>query len=142
MQLADQTTTSENGPSSGGSAQANTAAELSAAQRLVEVFDSQFFKALSEPTRVDILKFLIMHGQADVGEIAAGGRTHRSVVSRHLQIMHQAGILTRSREGRHVLYDVNAAEFILRLDAISQNIKVAAMACCPEVVEGLSDDSA
>lgn len=140
MQVANQTTSSENGPGPAGSAQADTTTAFGAAQRLVEVLDSQFFKALSEPTRVDILKFLVMHGQADVGEIAAVGRTHRSVVSRHLQIMHQAGILTRSQEGRHVLYDVNAAEFILRLDAISQNIKTAAMACCPEVVADLPEE--
>ncbi|MGD8708989.1 MAG: metalloregulator ArsR/SmtB family transcription factor [Ectothiorhodospiraceae bacterium] len=108
-----------------------TSDSAAAANALVEALDSRFFKALSEPTRVEILKFLVQNGKADIGEITAAGRTHRSVVSRHLAIMHDAGILTRVQEGRHVYYDVNAREFIQRLEAITDNARSAAMACCP-----------
>lgn len=42
----------------------------SAADELVEILDSRFFKALSEPVRIQIMKFLIINGRSDIGTIA------------------------------------------------------------------------
>lgn len=72
-----------------------------AVQELVSLFDSSFFAALSEPVRVEILKLLIVCGRADIATISLYLPQDRSVISRHLKLMEEAGILVREKEGRH-----------------------------------------
>ena len=64
------------------------------AEELVEAVDSKFFKTLSEPVRVQILKYLMLNGRADIQTIAENMPQDRSVISRHLNLMQEAGILT------------------------------------------------
>ncbi|MCP3875841.1 MAG: hypothetical protein GY699_22145 [Desulfobacteraceae bacterium] len=35
------------------------------ANKLVDVLDSKFFKSLSEPVRIQIIRYLLIHGRAD-----------------------------------------------------------------------------
>ena len=85
------------------------------AEELVEAVDSKFFKTLSEPVRVQILKYLMLNGRADIQTIAENMPQDRSVISRHLNLMQEAGILTGEKENRHVFYDVNGQPFIEKL---------------------------
>lgn len=78
-------------------------------------FDVRFFKTLSEPVRVDLLKFLMLNGRSDIGTIADHMPQDRSVVSRHLNLMHTAGILTCRKETRYVYYEINGKAFIDKL---------------------------
>lgn len=103
-----------------------------AVQDLVNLFDSRFFAALSEPVRVEILKLLIVCGRADIAAIAQHLPQDRSVISRHLKLMEEAGILMREKEGRHVYYQVSASGVIGRLEAILAQVKTAVAACCPD----------
>jgi DNA-binding transcriptional ArsR family regulator len=59
---------------------------------LVKVLDSKFLKALSEPVRIEILKFIMRNGRTDIGTIAENMPQDRSVISRHLNLMHEVGI--------------------------------------------------
>jgi DNA-binding transcriptional ArsR family regulator len=102
------------------------------AQEFVEALDSKFFKTLSEPVRVQILKFLMLNGRADIGTIAEHMPQDRSVISRHLNLMQEAGILTSSKENRHVYYDVNGKPFIEKLVDISEKITKCVQECCPD----------
>lgn len=102
-----------------------------AAQELVNLFDSRFFAALSEPARVEILKLLIVYGRADIAAISQHLPQDRSVISRHLKLMEEAGILVREKEGRHVYYQVSAQGIIGRLETILDQVKRAVAACCP-----------
>ena len=81
--------------------------QIKIAEELVEVLDSKFFKTLSEPVRVQILKFLMLNGRADIGSIAENMPQDRSVISRHLNLMQESGILISEKESRHVFYSVN-----------------------------------
>jgi len=81
-----------------------------AAKQCAEVFDEKFFKAFSEPARVTIFQQVVLLGDADIGAISECLPQDRSVVSRHLQVLANAGVLTARKEGRRVFYGVNASE--------------------------------
>ena len=98
---------------------------------LVKNFDSKFFKTLSEPVRLEILKFLMENGRADVGTIAEHMPQDRSVISRHLNLMFEAGILNCEKETRHMFYEVNGTNFIDKLENVTGQIRQCINECCP-----------
>ncbi len=106
--------------------------QLKIVNGLVDVLDSKFFKTLSEPARVQIIKFIMLNGRADIGTIAEHMPQDRSVVSRHLNQMHEVGILTCEKESRHMYYDINAQAFLDRLLNITDLIKKCMNECCTE----------
>ncbi|MET1079765.1 MAG: metalloregulator ArsR/SmtB family transcription factor [Pseudomonas sp.] len=97
----------------------------------IDTFDSAFFKALCEPSRVGVLKRVMLLGRADISEIAADLPQERSVVSRHLQILLDAGLLRTAREGRQVFYEVDGPAIVQRLETILQQCRRIAPYCCP-----------
>ncbi|MBI3147706.1 MAG: winged helix-turn-helix transcriptional regulator [Betaproteobacteria bacterium] len=99
------------------------------AEQLVANFDSKFFKVLSEPVRVQILKFLILNGSSDVGSIAQALPQDRSVISRHLKFMHEAEILSCEKVSRNVYYDVNAGAIREKLENIAASIAKCMAEC-------------
>jgi DNA-binding transcriptional ArsR family regulator len=60
---------------------------------------------LSDPTRVNLLE-LLEEGDATVQELAAQLPSTPQNVSRHLGILHRAGIVARNRDGRCVRYSL------------------------------------
>ena len=98
---------------------------------LVSVLDSKLFKTLSEPVRIEILRFLLQNGRADIGAIAEKLPQDRSVISRHLALMGDAGLLKTDKEGRHVFYEINGPTFLEKLETIVANIKKCLAECCP-----------
>ena len=67
--------------------------EIQILDEFAKVLDSKFLKALSEPVRIEILKFIMRNGRTDIGTIAENMPQDRSVISRHLNLMHDVGIL-------------------------------------------------
>lgn len=102
------------------------------AEELVEALDSTFFKTLSEPVRVEILKYIMLNGRADIQTIAANMPQDRSVISRHLNLMQETGILTGEKENRHMFYNINGQPFIEKLVDIAEKIKKCMNECCPD----------
>lgn len=100
-------------------------------EEFVEILDSKFFKTLSEPVRVEILKFLMVNGRSDIGTIAEHMPQDRSVISRHLSLMHEAGILTCEKESRYIYYEINARAFRDKLEAITERTRKCIAKCCP-----------
>jgi DNA-binding transcriptional ArsR family regulator len=105
---------------------------VACADDLVDNFDARFFKTLSEPVRVDILRFLMLNGRSDIGTIADHMPQDRSVVSRHLNLMHEAGILDCQKETRYVFYQIDGRAFIDKLEAITRQIRNCMEVCCPD----------
>ncbi len=103
-----------------------------AANACVQVLDTEFFKALCEPVRVELFRFLILYGRSDVGTIAAPMTQDRSVITRHLQQMQRAGLLQVQTEGRHTYYDIDGASVVQRVDSMAALIRKMASICCPE----------
>lgn len=96
-----------------------------------EVYDARFFKALSEPVRIQILKYLMLNGRSDISSITENMPQDRSVVSRHLNQMHEVGILYCEKETRHVYYSINAQTFVDKLERFLTQIKKSISVCCP-----------
>ncbi len=103
-----------------------------AAEQLVEVLDSRFFKSLSEPVRIELLKFLLINGTSDIGTIADHLPQDRSVISRHLNNMLEAGLVICNKEGRFRFYEVNSSAFLERVEEIVGQIRECMNTCCPD----------
>ncbi len=86
-----------------------------AADCCAALLDSRFFKAFSEPARNDVFREVVLLGRADIGTIASRLPQDRSVVSRHLQKLTEAGAVRASRVGRRICYQVNVDEIERRL---------------------------
>ena len=93
--------------------------------------DSKFFKSLSEPVRQQLLKYLMLNGRSDIGTIAGHLPQDRSVISRHLQLMQEAGILICEKEGRFVYYSINGPEFLQKLESLVDQVRACIPICCP-----------
>lgn len=68
---------------------------------------TSFFKALCEPNRLCILAWLSKHSEPQsVKAVASCCEVDLSVVSRHLSLMRDAGILESERRGKEVCYSI------------------------------------
>lgn len=61
---------------------------------------SRAFAALADPTRRDIVARLATDGAATVTDLAAPYDISVQAVSKHLQVLEDAGLVGRSRDGR------------------------------------------
>ncbi len=68
------------------------------------------FKALSDPTRREILR-LLSGGPMTAGQIGERFSISQPAVSRHLAVLRQAELLTARREGANVIYEVDTTVF-------------------------------
>jgi len=68
-------------------------------------FKAKIFKALSDPVRLNILDFL-RDGEKCVCEIIPHVKLIQPVVSRHLKILKERGILRDRKDGNRRLYSV------------------------------------
>lgn len=103
---------------------------------VLSVLDQELFKAFSEPIRVKLLKHLALNGPADVGSIADFFPQDRSVISRHLKLMQQADILCSHKEARRVVYAINGADLLAKLEKIVALVRSIVDQCCPGKASG------
>ena len=93
-----------------------------------ELMEPRFFKALSEPNRIAILIRLAQcRTPCTVGEIAACCPVNMSVVSRHLAMLRDAGILEARKQGKEVFYSVSCSALASTLRTMADAIE----SCCP-----------
>ena len=72
-----------------------------------DLLDAELFKALGEPTRLKLVSCLAKCGRpCSVTELAECCEVDYSVVSRHLGVLERAGVLTATKQGRTVCYEV------------------------------------
>ena len=65
------------------------------------------FKALSDPTRREILRIL-SHGEKTAGELAEGFDMTKPSMSHHFAVLKEAGLITSRREGQQIWYRLNS----------------------------------
>ena len=63
------------------------------------------FRVLGELQRLRILQVLDL-GEQSVGNIVDAVSGNQSNISRHLQALHDAGLISRRREGSSILYSI------------------------------------
>ena len=71
---------------------------------------SDVFRALSDPTRRQILE-LLRSGPRTSGEIADKFSTSWATISRHLSVLKDAELILAERNGQHVVYELNTTVF-------------------------------
>ncbi|MCG3131652.1 MAG: hypothetical protein FLDDKLPJ_02456 [Phycisphaerae bacterium] len=108
-----------------------------------DLLDPELFKALGDPTRILLLACLAKCGRpGTVSEVAECCAVDLSVVSRHLALLADAGVLHARKEGRTVWYRVRYEEIGQRLRALADAIEACAQTpvrrsaggtgCCPK----------
>ncbi len=102
--------------------------ETECCSELRPFLDARLFKALCDPTRLELLCRLVDHrGPTKVGELASTMPVDMSVVSRHLSILKDAGLVTPARKGKEVFYSISSSGAIETLRALADAIET----CCP-----------
>jgi DNA-binding transcriptional ArsR family regulator len=66
---------------------------------------AQRFRVIGEPMRIRVLDHL-RDGPATVGELGIALGTTQQNVSKHLGVLHQAGIVGREKRGNHAVYSI------------------------------------
>ena len=67
----------------------------------------QTLKALADPTRREILN-LLKSGKLPAGEIAEHFVITPAAISRHLSVLKDADLISDTREGKFIFYELNA----------------------------------
>jgi DNA-binding transcriptional ArsR family regulator len=68
------------------------------------------FRALSDPTRREILE-LLRGGPRTSGEIAEKFTTSWATISRHLSVLKDSELILAERNGQHIVYELNTTVF-------------------------------
>ncbi len=91
-------------------------------------FKAKIFKALSDPRRLDILDFL-RDREKCVCEIVPHMGLIQPVVSRHLKILKDCGIIKGRKEGNRRLYSIAEEQIFKVIDSLN-----------PELASSLKDN--
>lgn len=75
------------------------------AQKSVLDLRIKILSALSDPTRLEILEYLAA-GERCVCEIIPAFQRSQSTISKHLNILYEAGIVDRRIDGKRTLYQI------------------------------------
>jgi ArsR family transcriptional regulator len=69
--------------------------------------DAEIFQALGDPTRLRLLNLLRQTGEVCVCELVDALRVPQYNISRHLQILRQAGLVHDRKRGKWVYYAIS-----------------------------------
>jgi DNA-binding transcriptional ArsR family regulator len=84
-------------------------------------FKAKIFKALSDPVRLNILDFL-RDGEKCVCEIIPHVKRIQPVVSRHLKILKDSGIVIDRKEGNRRLYSITDPQIFRIIDGVTPEL--------------------
>ena len=80
---------------------------------------ARLFKALSDPTRLKLVRLLVDQGEDGalcVGALAHALGVSQSAVSQHLAVLRAVGLVSDERRGYFVHYQVNRAKLVEGVD--------------------------
>jgi ArsR family transcriptional regulator, cadmium/lead-responsive transcriptional repressor len=78
--------------------------------------DDELWSAIGDPSRRQVLDLLVSNGEVSASWLAGQVPFSRQAVSKHLVVLERAGLVSRRKQGREVLYQVAAD----RLDQATQ----------------------
>jgi len=70
--------------------------------------DDELWSAIADPSRRRVLDLAVSHGEVSASWLAGRVPFSRQAVSKHLAVLEQAGLVSRHKHGREVLYQVEA----------------------------------
>lgn len=80
------------------------------------------FRVIGEPTRIRVLDRL-REGEATVQELTDALGTTQQNISKHLSILHSAGILGRRRDGNRVYYAITDESVLQLCEAVCDGLR-------------------
>ena len=101
--------------------------------------DDALWSAIADPSRRRVLDLLVDNGEVSASWLAGRVPFSRQAVSKHLVVLERSGLISRRKQGREVLYQVEAgrldqaaramaglaAQWDRRLDAIKRLAETA-----------------
>ncbi len=109
----------------------NTASKVRSLEALAGTLDTTFFKAIAEPVRQQIILILLQQGRSNIQDVAGYLVQDRSVVSRHLAFLEQAGMVRSSKFQRFTEYELDGPAIIEKLSRLLTQLRATAAICCP-----------
>ncbi len=73
----------------------------------ISISVDQVFSALADATRRQLLEQLAIHGAASASALASKETISRQAIAKHMQILQQAGLVTRVRKGKEICFQVD-----------------------------------
>jgi len=70
--------------------------------------DDELWSAIGDPSRRQVLDLLVSNGSVSASWLAGRVPFSRQAVSKHLVVLERAGLIRRRKQGREVLYQVEA----------------------------------
>lgn len=84
--------------------------------------DDELWAAIADPSRRRVLDLLVQQGEASASTLADQVPFSRQAVAKHLVVLEDAGLVGRRKQGREVLFRVDAD----RLDEATQAMTAVA----------------
>ena len=89
--------------------------------------DDELWSAIADPSRRRVLDLVISNGEVSASWLAGRVPFSRQAVSKHMVVLERAGLVRRRKQGREVLYQVQAG----RLDQATRAMAQLARAMGP-----------
>ena len=96
---------------------------LACSSYVQERIDYDFYKVLFDPVRMDLLIYLLSYGPKNIKEITENFSQDRSVISRHLDLMHRYGMVKKRKENRNIYYDSSREAVLEKIEQTTDVIK-------------------
>jgi ArsR family transcriptional regulator, cadmium/lead-responsive transcriptional repressor len=85
--------------------------------------DELLWSAIADPSRRHVLDLLVQGGEASASALAEEVTISRQAVSKHLLVLEDAGLITRRKRGREVLYGVVPARLDVATKAMADQAR-------------------
>jgi DNA-binding transcriptional ArsR family regulator len=80
--------------------------------------DDELWSAIADPSRRQVLDLIVSNGPVSASWLAGRVPFSRQAVSKHLAVLERAGLISRRKQGREVLYQIEAG----RLDQATRSM--------------------
>jgi DNA-binding transcriptional ArsR family regulator len=81
---------------------------------------ARIFAALGDPTRLKLIALLCAGGAFSIAQLTAGTEISRQGVTKHLQVLADAGVVRDLRQGRERLWQLEPGQIALAQRALEQ----------------------
>jgi DNA-binding transcriptional ArsR family regulator len=82
--------------------------------------DDELWSAIADPSRRQVLDLLVSNGGVSASWLAGRVPFSRQAVAKHLAVLEEAGLVTRRKQGREVLYQVQAERLVQATRAMAE----------------------
>jgi DNA-binding transcriptional ArsR family regulator len=82
--------------------------------------DDELWSAIADPSRRQVLDLLVSNGAVSASWLAGRVPFSRQAVSKHLAVLERTGLISRRKQGREVLYQVEAGRLGQAAKAMAQ----------------------